>query len=384
MFLKFFAANEQFGEKMTFFPIGGGKMKRMFWILVCLTALMSAGCSGGKWIMQTEVSEAQLFWPEAPKEPKIKYVMAVKGFKESGTSFSKMMKNIFFGGKERDVVSRPVAVATGNDGRLAIADGGCKCVHLYIPSEEKYLTLQSAKSDELRSPVGVVFDDSMRLYVSDSFHNKVFVFGKDGDFLFSMAGSAPAALQRPTGLAYNHDAKTIYVADTVANKIYAFNTSGEILFSFGKRGGGNSELNYPTYLSWSPAGRLYVTDSMNFRVQIFDSSGAFLDAFGRHGDGSGDFAMPKGIALDKDGIIYVVDALFDNVQLFDERGEFLLTVGRRGVDQGEFWLPSGIFIDHQNKLYVCDTYNRRVQIFEILGGPKMSETGGMSQTGGRN
>ncbi len=346
-------------------------MKKRLWTLVCLAALISAGCSG-KWSMQTELSEPQLLWPPPPMAPKIKYVMGIKGFRESGA----VMKSVFFGRKNKDIVSRPVAVAAGGDGRLAIADGGCRCVHLYIPREEKYYSIQSVASDELRSPVGVVFDDSLRLYVSDSFHNKIFVFGKDGEFLSSISGPGPSALQRPTGLAYNHDTKAVYVADTVANKIYVYSTQGELLFSFGKRGAGEADFNYPTYLFWSPAGKLYVTDSMNFRVKIFDSTGVYLNTFGRHGDGSGDFAMPKGIATDKEGVIYVVDALFDNIQLFDERGEFLLTVGRRGVDQGEFWLPSGIFIDNQNKLYVCDTYNRRVQVFEILSGPSLSETGG--------
>ena len=41
-------------------------------------------------------------------------------------------------------------------------------MHLYIPAEHKYLKLYTTGSDEMRSPVGLTFDDELRLYVSDS------------------------------------------------------------------------------------------------------------------------------------------------------------------------------------------------------------------------
>jgi len=339
-----------------------GRMIRFLCPLFCLAVLVTTGCAA-KWAMDTRPSEGRLVWPQAPEKPKIRHLMTMTGFKERGAS----LKMAIFG-KGEDRLMQPVAVATGGDGRIAVADTGSKSVHLYMPKEEKYLRISSVDSGEFVAPVGVAFDDELNLYVSDSSHGKIFVFDRRGKYLFAIDRTRDGVLKRPTGLAYDRDGNAIFAVDVASHRIHAFTPKGEPLFSFGERGSGDGQFNFPTHIFRGASGRIYVTDAMNFRVQIFDSSGRFITAFGRHGDGSGDFAMPKGVASDSEGTIYVVDTLFDNVQLFDEKGEFLLTLGNRGIGQGEFWLPSGIFIDGGDRLYVCDTYNQRIQIFEVLKG----------------
>jgi DNA-binding beta-propeller fold protein YncE len=341
-------------------------LKKSLLILIALGALISAGCAT-TWIVDADSQVKQLQWPQSPNKAKVLYVSAIKGFKETGTSFSSVMKSIFFGRGGDGRIVRPLAVATGNDGRIAIADTGARCVHLYVQKEQKYVKILGSKAEQLESPVGVAFDEDARLYVSDSTLDKILVFDSRGEPLSTIGGSAEQTyLKRPAGLAYDVDNKVLFVADTYTHEIHVIDRDGKLLFSFGKRGDGSGQFNFPTYLFRSPNGPIYVTDSLNFRVQVFSAFGKHLYTFGRHGDGSGDFAMPKGIAVDKDGVIYVADSLFDAVQLFSERGTFLLTVGSQGGGEGEFWMPSGIFIDHNNKLYVCDTYNQRVQIFQLV------------------
>lgn len=292
--------------------------------------------------------------------------MTIKGFKEIGTSIPHVLKYIIFGKSTGGTIIRPAAVARGRDNRLAIADTGCPCVHLYIPSEQKYIRVFGTKTDVLRSPVGVAFDDELKMYVADSALRAISVFDRNGKHLFSIEKAGYTQLQRPTGLAYSPDTQTLYAVDTRAHAVYALNPKGDFLFSFGERGTKDGQFNFPTHIAASPSGQVYVVDSMNFRVQAFDAGGKFLAAFGRHGDGSGDFAMPKGIAADVNGVVYVVDNLFDTVQLFNGKGDFLLTLGSRGAGHGEFWMPSGLFLDPNDTLYVCDTYNRRIQLFQII------------------
>jgi len=306
-----------------------------------------------------------LQWPYQPNRAKVAYVQSLTGLVESATSGS-VLRSIVFGSEseDRNAFVLPVAVATGSDGRIAVADMGRRCVHLYVPGEQRYAQLVGSERERVTSPVGVIFDEALRLYLSDS-AGKVFVFDPDGALLFTLQNAGTERLQRPTGLAYNPHKKLLYVVDTLAHRVYAFGTKGDLAFSFGTRGEAEGRFNFPTHIFRSSSGDLYVTDSLNFRIEIFDEQGTALGSFGRHGDGSGDLAMPKGVAVDRDGIVYVVDGIFDNVQLFNRRGDFLLTLGRRGVDFGEFWLPSGAFINENDELYVCDTYNRRVQVFRI-------------------
>jgi DNA-binding beta-propeller fold protein YncE len=336
--------------------------------LLCLCGallILSPACGGVKrWSLRTAQPDFVLQWPYQPNKAKVTFERSLTGLAQQKGSASKV-KAFFIGAeaKDRDAFALPVAAATGSDGRIAVADMGRRCVHLFIPAQQLYLRLDGTKEEKILSPVGVVFDDALRLYLSDS-SGKVFAFGPGGESLFIIRKASAEILQRPTGLAWSPRTQRLYVVDTLANRIHAFNTKGEEVFSFGQRGEETGRFNFPTHIFWS-AGELYVTDSLDFRIAIFDETGKAIGSFGRHGDGSGDLAMPKGIAVDKDGIIYVVDSLFDNVQLFNRRGDFLLTLGRRGVDFGEFWLPSGAFISDNGELYVCDTYNGRVQVFRI-------------------
>jgi len=332
--------------------------------LLCALLSLAAGCAS-TWMLRTAQPSTTLQWPYQPNRAKVTYVQSLTGFARN-TDAGSVMRAVVFGGEEEDrnAFVLPVAVAAGSDGRIAVADMGRRCVHLYIPGQQRYLRLTGSERERIASPVALVFDDQLRLYLSDS-AGRVFAFGADGAPAFALETAGGERLQRPTGIAYSPRTRLLYVVDTLANKVHALQTSGELAFSFGERGDAEGRFNFPTHIFRSSAGELYVTDALNFRIEIFDEHGKVLGSFGHHGDGSGDLAMPKGVAVDGDGVVYVVDGLFDNVQLFDRRGDFLLTLGQRGVDFGEFWLPSGAFVSENHQLYVCDTYNRRVQVFQI-------------------
>jgi len=334
---------------------------------LCAALFVLAGCAS-RWVLRTAQPTVPLQWPYQPSRAKVTYVQSLTGFAAT-TSTATIVRSIVFGSEDEDrnAFVLPVAVASGRDGRIAVADMARQCVYLYLPSTQHYAQLSGSEHDKIASPVAVIFDDDLRLYLSDS-TGKVFIFGADGAWLSTLQQAGTDRLQRPTGLAYSPSKKMVYVVDTLASKVYAFGTNGDFAFAFGERGEAEGRFNFPTHIFRSAAGELYVTDSLNFRIEIFDENGKVLGAFGHHGDGSGDLAMPKGVAVDKDGIIYVVDGLFDNVQLFNRHGDFLLTLGRRGIDFGEFWLPSGAFIGENDTLYVCDTYNRRVQVYRIAEG----------------
>ncbi len=335
--------------------------------LVLLLGLASEGCAP-HWTLRASAPPAPLQWPYAPASAKVTYLHALAGLAR-GADASSVLRAVAFGSEseDRDAFLLPVAVAVGADGRLAVADLGRRCVHLFVPAESRYQRLTGTENEPLQSPVAVTFDEANELFVSDSV-GRVLGFDAGGNHRFTLKRAGARSLVRPTGLAYDRERKRLYVVDTLAAEIDGFDDAGNFLFSFGSRGEGLGQLNFPTHVFCGPRGELYVTDAMNFRVQIFDPNGKVLGSFGRHGDGSGDLAMPKGVAVDRDGVVYVVDGLFDNVQLFDRGGRLLLTLGARGTDHGEFWLPSGAFIDDEDRLYVCDTYNRRIQVFRITRG----------------
>jgi DNA-binding beta-propeller fold protein YncE len=337
-------------------------------LLSLLGAALALGACSSSWSVQTARAPWALQWPFAPGPAKLTYVGALTGFTKKANAGETVAS--FVAGiekKDADAFVLPVAVATAPDGRIAVADMGRACVHLFLPAEKRYLRLTGTKEEPMLSPVAVAFDPAGTLFASDS-AGRVYAYSPAGAPLYTIHAAGPAPLERPTGLAWAPRLGVLYVVDTLAHAIHAFDAKGVLVFTIGGRGTEGGRFNFPTHLAVTRTGELLVTDSLNFRVQILDEKGKFLGAFGHQGDGSGDFARPKGIAADADGVIYVADSLFDVVQLFDRDGRFLLALGSRGVDFGEFWMPAGIFVDEKSELYVCDTYNHRVQVFRITEG----------------
>ena len=323
-----------------------------------------AGCAS-QWSPRTSEAGFTLQWPPPPGVAKVTYLRSLEGF--AGNALAGRLRTLAWGERRtaEGAFALPAAVATAPDGRIAVADVGCQCVHLFVAATRRYQRLVGPAAAPLQSPVAVAFGDEGRLWVSDS-AGRVLGFAADGTVAVTLGGAGEATFGRPTGLAWDPGGRRLFVVDTLASRVFAFDPAGRPLFSFGGRGGGTGELNFPTHAFWSAArAELFVSDTLNFRIAVFDGDGHPRPGFGRHGDGSGDLAMPKGVAVDGDGVVYVADARFDVVQLFDRQGEYLLPLGRRGTQAGELWLPSGLFINDDHELYVCDTYNHRVQVFRI-------------------
>lgn len=319
------------------------------------------GCAPTEWEAPIEKS-AEIVWPPPPNPIKVRYLGEIKKIKQTGSSLTSILIG---NNEEKGSIQKPVDIAVGKDGRMAIADLKRNGVHFFIPQQKRYRLIYKAGDLQIQSPVGVVFDNDLNLYVADSILNAILVYDIDGTFTRQINSTKDGPFGRPTGLAFGKQTNSLYVTDTTTHKIHVYDQKDGYQYSIGARGKNRGEFNFPTHLACDINRRLYVTDTMNFRVQIYDETKGFVAKFGNHGNGSGDFAMPKGVGVDRWGVIYVVDNLFETVQLFDERGNYLLNIGARGIGPGEFWLPTGLFIDHQDRLYICDTYNERIQVFQL-------------------
>ena len=178
---------------------------------VLLALVMAGGCKA-TWTPTTLVPPAALQWPFLPGAAKVTYAYALTGITRK-TGVATVLESVVYGGagSRRDFML-PAAVATAADGRIAVADAGCKCVHLYLPRIAKSLRLSGSDRERIASPVGVAFDDEARLYVSDS-AGAVFAFDQEGKprFVLRKAGERP--LQRPTGMVWASDRHLLYVVD---------------------------------------------------------------------------------------------------------------------------------------------------------------------------
>ena len=104
---------------------------------LCAVAALSSGCAS-TWSLTVESHAEPMQWHDSSNTPIARQLATIKGFKETGTTIPNMLKNIVFGSRAEDTtIVRPVAIAIGPDNRIAVADIGQPCVHLYVPIGEK-------------------------------------------------------------------------------------------------------------------------------------------------------------------------------------------------------------------------------------------------------
>lgn len=305
-----------------------------------------------------------IFWPEPPDEPRIKYVRTHRGtadFTKSGVAAS-----LILGETSGTNLSKPMGVHVDRHGRVFVTDTAKSDIFIFDTKNSKVTTLSDMGVKIFYKPISIVTDDSDRIFVSDSQVDTVTVLAPDGKIISILKPDVP--FQQPTGLAIDNNNKKLYTVDTHTHDVRVFDLDTlKHINTIGKRGKEEGEFNFPSHIDVDNKGNIYVVDTMNGRMQIFDSEGKFIRAFGQFGDSPGMFARPRGVAISSEGHLYVVDAAFNNVQIFNTEGRILLGFSGYGSGRSQMILPAGIAIDEEDYIYVVDSWNARVNVYEYIG-----------------
>jgi DNA-binding beta-propeller fold protein YncE len=219
----------------------------------------------------------------------------------------------------------------------------------------------------ISEPVDLIVDSEKNLYILSSL-NKIVIYDKDGNFLFTVF--LPATT--PRGIALDKDG-SLYIADTGGDRVLKMKRTHPELFDFRLddtfgaggilRGREPHKFESPWGVTVDGDGNLYVTEKGNNRVQKFDRKGRFIRKWGTLGVEPGELREPKGIfAHPYIGRIYVIDSGNDRVQEFSPGGALWSLFGEPGSDEGQFKSPHDIAIDPYY-IYIADTGNNRVQKF---------------------
>jgi DNA-binding beta-propeller fold protein YncE len=343
--------------------------KHLICVILCILIITLSFCAGcaRPYGELFPVLEKPLIWPEPPDKPRIRFVgtLSTENDLNKEVSWSEGLGELIFGKKDTGVLLNPYAVVIDEQDNIFIVDTAGGVVHVFGLNTRRYYQFSALTKDEtLIMPVALTIVEK-NIYVVDSVLHKIFVFGRNGKFIFSFGSEH---LKRPSGIAYDMEKQKLYISDTAAHTISVFNKEGDFKYNIGARGLDPGLFNFPTHLWVDKSGKLYVSDTLNYRIQIFSSDGAFLNMFGKHGNRPGNFAHPSGIATDSFGHIYVTDRQYENVQIFDNDGRILMAFGKEGNELGEFWLPAGIYIDSRDRIYIADSFNKRLQVFELIEG----------------
>lgn len=207
------------------------------------------------------------------------------------------------------------------------------------------------------------------LYKIQQFDNKlnhVLSFGKlgngAGEFgVFENYG----ILQGPTSIVKGTDNR-LFVSDTFNDRIQIFSSKGKYLGEFEVKDPGPIGFN-------EKKGRLYILSSTDSLISIYTSKGEFKGSFEiatkkntYEENDFLEFLENQWITVDKPrGLIYVSDANTHKIKVFDINGKLKKSIGGFNTKRKGFYRPKGIFVDEDGFLWIADCGNHRLVKIKI-------------------
>lgn len=288
-------------------------------------------------------------------------------------------------------LSEPFGIAV-HDGRVYFTDGHTGEIASFKPGDA-----QVRRRKGFDTPSGIVVRKDGAILVSEAGSNTIRMIADDGALIFTFAGShnkrgfsdgesRSAMFNGPTGLALDDDGR-LFVADTYNDRIRVVEKGTVRTLAGGAKGfadgnGATAMFDTPLGIAVWQGEKLLVADSGNRRIRVVEPDGTVWTLAGDGGgelrDGYPAFASmvsPTAVAVDERGVIFIADG--DAIRAIGLRAiPFLETIagGRRGSADGtpnlaRFNRPSGLaFLG--TTLLVADSDN---QVIRSLHGVK-SET----------
>jgi DNA-binding beta-propeller fold protein YncE len=326
--------------------------------LAAAAAALLAGCATAQ--------RTAAAWPAPPATERIRFVRTLSGGADVETGMKRFWRKLA-GLAPPTRLYHPLGVAVSRDGDLvAVTDQGLVQVLLFDLTAG---ALHVIGRDELVEPPAGVAVEGDRVWVVIPKRKIALAYARDGRPLRAIE---LGDCERPLGLAIDAERKLLWVSDASSPEgeghavhAHALDT-GEHKLRIGRKGQGQGELFFPTFLALAPGGGVYVSDTMNARVVELAADGSFVRQFGERGDRFGQFDKPKGVALDAFGNVYVVDGFFAAVQIFNREAQLLLFFGGPGDSPGFLANPGGIAIDAKNRIYVANGLNYRIDVYELV------------------
>ena len=278
--------------------------------------------------------------------------------------------------------SEPFGIAV-RDGVIYVSDGNAG--KIFAIAGDSSVSLYA---EGLHTPSAIAFDIAGDLIVADTGANTIKKIASDKSISvlagiensrgFSDGPAGSALFSGPIGLAID-TAGRIYVSDTYNDRIRVIENNSVRTLAGGERGfadgtGASARFDTPLGIAvWHD--QVLVADSQNQRIRSIDPDGTtrtFAGSENRFSDGfplEAAFVEPTAIAVNSAGSIFIADG--DSIRVIGRRSFPLvetLSDNRRGYRDGasllaQFNRPSGIAADDSGTIFIADSDNGAVRAF---------------------
>lgn len=193
------------------------------------------------------------------------------------------------------------------------------------------------------------------IYISDIAKNEIVVLDSSFNLIHSYGGFGNGEQNFDDPIDVFSTSLNLYVTDRNNNRIQVFDRQLNYIYTFSPSlaNSGLSEISYPIGCVLSASGDYFLLDEGNNRILKFDSRGNFLLKFGDYESGNFEISNPKKILTDGLNYIYIIE---DNrLLIFDLYGNGLI----------KFQMPFNVISASVLNNFLLINSNFQVNIYEL-------------------
>ncbi len=219
----------------------------------------------------------------------------------------------------------------------------------------------------LKSPQGLLAAGRDRIWVADTFHNRVVRFSRLGGKPVVMGGlgKSPGRFINPTDIGMA--GQEILVVDSLNSRLQRFDQEGKCL----GRANAWKGLRYPRSISYRKGHGLAVVETIPGRLLLLDEDHKLRWSVRR---AEGGIQQPAWVRWHGDRL-YVADVGLHQILVFDARGALLGRWGGWSEHPAGLNYPYALEFISEQVCAVADTGNHRVQFYTVDGKWLRSWTG---------
>jgi DNA-binding beta-propeller fold protein YncE len=169
--------------------------------------------------------------------------------------------------------------------------------------------------DAFWGPRDVAVDQNGNVYITDTGNKRIVIFDEDGNYInqFGTQGFGLGEFDEPVGLTIDRVGRRLYLADTWNQRVQVFGEAADgtlsaALMEYSFYGWFGQSLDNKPYLNMGKNGDVFVVDPEGYRVIQFSPDGVFKRAWGQYSLDIDGFNLAAGVAVDGEGRVWVSDA----------------------------------------------------------------------------
>lgn len=276
----------------------------------------------------------------------------------------------------------PYGVAIARDGTLYVSDAGDNNRIRVLRADGSVATLAGSAEGfadgtgaaAFNTPSGISMDQAGNLYVADTGNHAirrvtpqgvVSTVAGDGTPGFRDGPVAQARFNGPIGVAVGRDGR-VYVADTYNDRIRVIATDGTVsTLAGGERpgdvdgSGATARFDTPTGLAVDAMDRVWVADLRNNAIRRITPRGEVVTVVRAvKGDEHPPVHRPLSVALAHDGVLYVGEMYRGDITQITRDGQSRTITGTTQAQH--LSRPSGLAVAQDGSVYVADAGSYRI------------------------